>query len=293
MKFNKIISIVTLILITTSSFAGGGWTKKKGKSYIKVAGWWVESNDFFSSSGGNSTGTVDNGLFNVNIYAEYGFTDKLTAIAYVPFFSRSYQNREIDQNGVVNQALPGGDLNSFGDSEVGVKYAIFQKGRFALAGSLILGLPLGNDGSDQTLALATGDGEFNQLVRADLGISLYNSDTTSLYGNVYIGYNNRTEDFSDEYRAGAELGAGFLKNKLWLVGKLDVIESTENGDKGTSSGGSASVFANNSEVVNLTAETAIYFTKKIGLNASVSFPLSGQNVYDAPAYSAGLFLDIQ
>ncbi|WP_010182277.1 hypothetical protein [Aquimarina agarilytica] len=292
MKFNKIFNFLLLTFITTSCFAGGGWTKKKGKSYIKVAGWWVESKDFFSGTGENSKSTVDNGLFNINIYAEYGFTDKLTAIAYIPFFTRSYQNKEIDQNGVVNQALTGGDLNSFGDAEIGIKYSIFQKGRFALAGSLILGLPLGNDGSDQTLALATGDGEFNQLLRADLGISLYNSDTTSIYSNVYLGYNNRTKDFSDEYRAGAELGAGFLKNKLWLVGKLDIIESTENGNKGVS-GGSASVFANNSEVVNLTAETAIYFTKKIGLNASASFPVSGQNVYDAPAYSAGIFLDIK
>ncbi len=295
MNIKHLIYTSLFLIISTSSFAGGGWTKKKGKSYIKVAGWWIESKDFFSGNGGDSTSPVTNGLFNINVYAEYGITDKLTAIGYIPFFTRSYRNdlRSIRPNGEEIDNVPGDDLNTFGDSEVGVKYSILQKGKFALAGSIILGLPFGDDGSNNSPDnnLATGDGEFNQLLRADLGISLYNSDTTSLYGNVYIGYNNRTEDFSDEYRAGVELGAGFLKNKLWLVGKVDIIESTENGDKPISGG--ASVFANNSEVVNLTAETAIYFTKKIGLNASASFPVSGQFVYNAPAYSAGLFLDIQ
>ncbi len=290
MNFKKVISIVSLIVFSSSVFAGGGWTKAKGKSYVKVAGWWVESQDFFSGNGGEDSG-VTTGLFNVNIYAEYGFTDKLTAIAYVPFFSRSYQNERIT-NGVNDPFLEGGDLNSFGDSELGVKYQLFKNERFALAGSVTFGLPLGNDGSDQTLGLATGDGEFNQIIRVDLGISIYNSDTVNIYGNVYTGFNNRTNDFSDEFRGGLEVGAGILDNKLWIVGKLDTIQSFENGDKG-SAGGNASVFANNSEATSITSELAYYLTEKIGLNASASIPLAGQNVFNAPAYSAGIFLDIK
>ncbi|WP_010523132.1 hypothetical protein [Aquimarina agarivorans] len=295
MNIKNLIYTTLFLLITTSSFAGGGWTKKKGKSYIKVAGWWVESQDFFSGNGGSSSSPVTNGLFHLNIYAEYGITDKLTAIGYVPFFTRSYRNdlKSVRPSGEVIQNVSGDDLNTFGDTEIGVKYSIFQKGRIALAGSVIFGLPFGDDGANNSPDnnLATGDGEFNQIIRADLGISIHNSDKSSVYGNVYVGYNNRTEDFSDEYRAGAELGAGLLGNKLWFIGKIDVIESTENGDKPIEGG--ASVFANNSEVVNLTGENAIYFTDKIGLNAAVSFPISGQFIYDAPAITAGLFLDIK
>jgi len=287
----KIISLLSLLLISLTAFAGGGWTKAKGKSYVKVAGWWVESQDFFSGNGGKSTG-VTTGLFNVNVYAEYGFTDKLTAIAYVPFFSRSYQNARIT-NGVTDTDLIGGDLNSFGDSELGIKYQLFKKGKFALAGSLILGLPIGNDGTGESpRGLATGDGEFNQIIRVDLGISLVNSDNLSLYGNIYTGYNNRSKGFSDEFRGGLELGAGLLDSKLWLIGKLDTIQSFENGDD-SPSGGSASIFANNSEATSVTTEGAYYFTEKIGLNISASFPLAGQNVFNAPAYSAGIFLDIK
>ena len=287
---SKYIICVFFCLISFSTFAGGGWTKQKGKTYVKVAGWWVESKDFFSGTGEETSG-VTTGLFNVNIYAEYGFTDKLTAIAYVPFFSRSYQNKRIT-NGIEDEFLKGGALNSFGDSEIGVKYQILKSGRFALAGSIILGLPLGNDGSDETLALATGDGEFNQIVRADLGTSIYNSDKTSIYSNFYMGYNNRTDDFSDEFRGGLEFGLGLAGKKLWIIGKFDTIQSLKNGDK-QSSDESASIFANNAEATTITGEIAYYFSKKIGINASIANPISGQSVFNAPAYSAGVFLDIK
>lgn len=281
-----------ILLLSFNTYAGGGWTKEKGKSYIKVSGWWVESKGFFSGNGTETKSTVENGLFNVNIYAEYGISSKLTAIGYVPFFSRSYQNKEVDQNGNVNEALPGGDLNSFGDSEIGIKYSLYKKGRIAIASSLILGIPLGNNGDDQELALATGDGEFNQLLKIDFGFSLIENKKISMYGNAYVGYNNRTEDFSDEIRLGAELGLGFFEKKLWLINKLDIIESTKNGDRSFENAG-GSVFANNSEIVNFNVEASYYISKKIGVSISTAIPLSGTFVYSEPAYSGGIFYDLK
>lgn len=281
-----------ILLLSFNTYAGGGWTKKKGTSYIKVSGWWVESKGFFSGNGSETQSSVSNGLFNVNVYAEYGISNKLTAIGYIPFFTRSYQNEEVDQNGNTNTALPGGDLNTFGDSEIGVKYSVYKNGKFAIATSLTLGLPLGNDGSDQELALATGDGEFNQLLKVDVGVSLIENDNLSLYGNAYLGYNHRTEDFSDEYRFGAELGLGLVDKKLWFISKLDVIESTENGDRDFENAG-GSVFANNAEVVNLGFEASYYISEKIGVSISTAIPLSGTFVYSESAYSGGIFFDLK
>lgn len=290
MKLIQTAIIFITLLSSLSSFAGGGWTKAKGKSYVKVAGWWVESKDFFSGKGEETSG-VTTGLFNVNVFAEYGFTDKLTAIGYLPFYSRSYQNKVIT-NGIEDSFLKGGALNSIGDAELGLKYSLFKAGRVAIAASVILGLPIGNDGSEETLALATGDGEFNQIIRVDTGVSLMSNEDLSLYGNVYLGFNNRTKGFSDELRGGLELGAGFVKNKLWLIGKLDTIQALNNGDDDKVAS-SASIFANNSEATTITAESAYYLSDKIGVNASVAIPVAGQNVFNSPAYSAGVFLDIK
>ena len=289
----KYLFILLSILITSNIYAGGGWTNEKGTAYIKVSGWWVESKNFFSGNGSESRSNVSSGLFNINIYAEYGITDKLTAIGYIPFFSRAYQNREVDQNGNINETLPGGDLNSFGDSEIGLKYNLYKNDRFSIATSLTLGLPFGNDGSDQELLLTTGDGEFNQIVRVDIGASLFQNDLLSIYGNAYFGYNNRTKGFSDELRGGAEIGAGILDKKLWLISKLDIIESTKNGDTISNNDTRANIFANNAEVINLTFETSYYITEKIGISASIANPLSGVSGFDAPAYSGGIFFDLK
>ena len=292
MKF-KFLFIYLITLFTSNIYAGGGWTNEKGTAYIKVSGWWVESKNFFSGNGGESRSTVESGLLNVNIYAEYGLTDKLTAIGYIPFFTRSYQNREVNQNGDVNTELPGGSLNTFGDSEIGLKYNIYKNDRFSISTSLTLGIPFGNDGENQEVsALATGDGEFNQIARVDIGASLFQNYLLSIYGNAYFGYNNRTKGFSDELRGGAEIGVGLIDKKLWFIGKLDIIESTRNGDT-NSDGNNTSVFANNAEVVNLGLEASYYITKKIGVSSGFTYPLSGKSGFDSPSYSGGIFFDLK
>lgn len=294
MKSYKVAILILISIMSTPIFAGGGWTKKKGKSYIKVSGWWIESKNFFNGQGFDSSSNVDRGLFNVNVYLEYGISDKLTAIGYIPFFSRAYENREVDQDGIESPQRPGGDLNTFGDSEVGLKYQIYKNSAVSLAGSVILGLPFGDPGSSgEVPALATGDGEFNQILRFDAGFSILNNSNFSLYGNTYVGFNNRTEGFSDEFRFGAELGAGLIENSLWLVQKLDLIESFENGDEVGQNNSGGSIFANNTEVMNLTTEIAYNFTKKLGIAGSVAIPVSGSNVFADPAYSVGLYLDIK
>lgn len=293
MKIFKIVTAFLLLnIMTLPMFAGGGWTKAKGKTYVKVSGWWIESKNFFNGQGRDSQSPVDRGLFNVNVYAEYGISDKLTAIGYIPFYSRAYENREVDQDGIPSVARPGGEINTFGDSEIGLKYQLYKNDLVALAGSVILGLPLGDPGTPGDVpALATGDGEFNQMIRVDAGFSLVNSNAINLYGNAYAAFNNRTDGFSDEYRLGAEIGAGLLDKSLWLVQKLDVIESFENGDA-TDQASSASIFANNTEVLNLTSEIAYNFTKKLGVSGSIALPVSGANVFSDPAYSFGIYLDV-
>ncbi len=290
MNKKQIYTIISTLLISSSIFAGGGWPKKKNSYYLKLAAWYISANENFSAIGDKNE-LVTQGLFNINLYGEYGITDRLTAIAYIPFFARSFEN-ELIEDGVQNPQFPGRDLNSFGDSEIGIKYGLLSKGKISWTASVFLGLPLGDSTTGIDKPLPTGDGEFNQIIRSDLGISLYDSKSTSVYANVYGGINIRSKDFSEEIRTGAEIGAGFFEKKLWLIAKFDTIQSLNNGDRNFENSG-GSLFANNFEVTNLSPEIAYYFTPKIGFNASASFPLSGQFAYSDPSFSAGIFLDIQ
>ena len=74
-----------------------------------------------------------------------------------------------------------------------------------------------------------GDGEFNQLLTIDAGTSWQNNNTP-LYANFSLGFNNRTNGFSDEVRYTAELGAKIFNQKLWVIGRVNAIESLKNGD---------------------------------------------------------------
>jgi len=159
-----------------------------------------------------------------------------------------------------------------------------------LAVTANFGLAFGTEQGGIQGGLQTGDGEYNQLLQVDLGVP-FQLGNTPFYSNFYSGINNRTENFSDEVRFGAEVGAGLLQKKLWLIAKLDGIQSLQNGslDGSTSTG----VFANNSEILSYSIGASYYFTKRFGVSAEFTAPITGEITFSAPSYSAGLFWDLK
>lgn len=285
MKKIFLIAIAT-VFIVSSSFAGGPWPQQKGNGYFKLTEWWTVFDQHYTDAGlldPNST----TGIFNTSIYAEYGFTDNITGIAYFPFLSRNYINNLV--SGTTGEVLiPGEAINTIGDSDIGIKYGFPTK--VPLAATLILGLPLGTPVAGEQNNLQTGDGEFNQMLQLDAGFGFNISDNTSFYSSAMIGFNNRTNGFSDEFRYSWEGGFGFMDKKLWLIGRLLGSESFKNG---TASGEitSTSIFSNNFEHTSVGVEAAYYVSKQVGISASVTNPLRGEIVAAAPAFSVGVFWD--
>jgi len=282
--------LLTVVLAYSSSIAlaGGGWVQKRSQGYFKLAEWWIIFDEHYTDQGLIDP-NLTSGIFNTNLYAEYGLTDRFTGLLNAAVFSRSYMNNL--RSGVTNEIIVEGEaVNALGDIDLGLKYGITAPGsRIALSGSIILGIPTGVDVAGTMENLQTGDGEFNQIVRLDAGTSIHNSEGFSCYANAYAGLNKRSNGFSDEYRLGAELGVGFLTNRLWLVGKLDILESMKNGsDTGVASN---NIFANNTEFSSLGAEINGYVTKRWGLSVSYANAYRGEIIAAAPSYSVGIFFD--
>jgi hypothetical protein len=184
-------------------------------------------------------------------------------------------------------------INTIGDTDIGVKYGISKPdSKFAFAGSLILGLPLGNDSGGREGSLQTGDGEFNQQLRFDLSRS-FSFGKFSTYGNIYAGFNNRTKDFSDEFRFGGEIGISFLDYKVWFIARLDVLESLKNGLSSAEGSQGATIFANNTEFASYSYQGAVYITKNLGISATYASAFSGALIFANPSYSVGVFLDLK
>ena len=99
------------------------------------------------------------------------------------------------------------------------------------------------------------------MIRFDLSRS-FSIRKIPAYANIYSAFNNRTKNFSDEFRFGGEIGVSFLQSKLWLITRLDVLESLKNGLTASEAGQGATIFANNTEFASYSYEAAYYISEK-------------------------------
>ena len=288
-KMNKTtLLFISILLLTQVSFAQ--WSKGKGKGYYKLSAWYLNTDQHFTDTGEidpNATRTQ----FNLNFYGEYGISNKLDVIAYVPFFARATQNNVFSAtNGSLIQ--PGEGVNSIGDIDLGLNYNFFKKGNWSASARLIFGLPTGEDAGGSDGSYQTGDGEFNQYLSGLLGYST-SFNGTPFYAKSYIGINNRTQNFSDEFRFGLESGINIFNKKVWLIGRLDVVESLHNGSLNAQNVAQGSIFANNIEFIGIGAEVSYYITDKWGVSVGVGGAISGRIIAANPSLTGGIFLDIK
>ncbi len=279
--------IIAIQLLTFSVSAQ--WSHKEGTGYFKLSAWYLEADQHYTDAGEIDMNAT-RGQFNINFYGEYGLGNNFDLIGYIPFFSRAYQN-DIISNTTGKTITEGEAINTLGDIDLALRYGIVQKSSWVLSCSLLFGLPVGEDSGGSDGSYQTGDGEFNQMARLTLGIP-YKLFNFVLYTKTFIGYNNRTSNYSDEIRWGIEVGVQIFP-RLWLSGKSDIIESLKNGSRSAQNTAPGSIFANNVEFASLGVEVNYYLTTKLGISLNYTGALSGRIIYAAPSYSGGFFLDIK
>lgn len=276
-------------LLTSLSLVAGPWPQPKGKGYFKLYEWWTQFDQHYTSNGEiDPNATL--GLYNTSFYGEYGLTDRLTGVVNLPLFSRSTINAQLSGTRG-NVITPGDAINGIGDTDVAIRYALNAPGSaLPLSATLTLGLPLGESAGGEQGNLQTGDGEFNQMLTLAAGKSLSLGDNTSGYVSAQIGFNNRTEGFSDEFRYGLEGGLGFADRRLWVIGRMIGSSSLMNGETAATNP-TTSIFSNNAEYLSLGGEVNFYLTEKLGFSAGVATAVSGRIIAAAPAFSLGVFID--
>lgn len=271
----KALLLVITILISNVSY--GQWSKGKNKGYYKLSAWSLSTDQYYDNTGEIISNTSRT-QFNINAYAEYGITDKIDLIGYVPLFAKTSQ-------GTIT-------TSSIGDIDLGINYGFYKKGKWAASVKLFFGLPTGNNSGGINGSLQTGDGEFNQFLSGALG---YSTQVGSLpfFAKTYLGFNNRTNDFSDEFRFGLESGINIFNNKAWIIGRLDVVQSLKNGSFSNPNTVPGSIFGNNVGFVGIGLEANYYITKKIGVSLGYIGALDGRNIAANPTISGGIFIDIK
>ena len=287
-KMKKILLLLAVAFLSQASFAQ--WSKGKGNGYYKLSAWYLNTDQHYTDTG-EIDPNVTRTQFNINLYAEYGLSDKLDVIGYIPFFARATQNNIF--SGTTGALIQEGeDVNSIGDIDLGLNYNFYKKGNWSASAKLLFGLPTGEDAGGSDGSYQTGDGEFNQYLSGLLGYSTL-INNTPFYAKTYLGINNRTQNFSDELRFGLESGINIFNKKVWLIGRLDVVESLQNGSLNAQNAAQGSIFANNVEFIGLGAEASYYITDKLGVSLGFGGAISGRIIAANPSITGGIFLDIK
>lgn len=286
---NNLAIIAILFLSINLAHAGGPWTQKKGVGYLKLSEWWIKYDQHFTDSG-KLDPNITTAIYTTAFYGEYGITDRFTTVVYAPLFVRNLHNNEISST-TAEVTQVGEAINSLGDIDVSFKYGLTSPGaKFPISLTLTLGIPSGVTGKGDLGILQTGDGEFNQLLQIDAGTG-FKLGGLNAYAAASVGVNNRTNGFSEEFRYGFEAGAGLLKDKLWIIGRLGGVESFNNGNRAIDAS-STGIFADRAEYTSFGVEAAYYITRQFGISASFASAFRGRIIAAAPSYSVGVFLDL-
>jgi len=281
-RLSTLLTVAIIYALGQDVYAGGGWTYEKGKGYFKLGQSFLQSDQFFNPDG-EIIDIRTTGYYATSFYAEFGLTDRLTAIAYVPFFTRSTLNKlRFRMSG---REEPGDELNTIGDMDLSLKYGLVKSDTWVLAASVLFGIPTGETNGGETGILQSGDGEFNQMIRLDLSRPF----ASKAWFNIYAAFNNRTNDFSDEYRLGGEIGTR-LGESFYVIGKIDLVQSLMNGTADPSMSGT--LFSNNTEYLSPSLELAYELKSGLGINASAAGAFYGRNILAAPNYSVGVFYNL-
>ena len=279
----KLITTSLLLFFTCSMvIAGGGWTKKKRRVFIKLSQFRLVADRYYNPEGSIIDIKPGISLYNTSIYAEYGITDRLTAIVYLPFFSRSIKNELVKLNGDI---ISGDELNSVGDTDFSLKYGLIQNKPIVVSASLTLGLPIGVSAGGNSNSLSTGDGEFNQMVTLEASHSFH---PVNLYVSTLVGLNNRTKGLSDEFRYGLEVG--YTHKNLTGIVRLYGVNSFMNGKEVIDP--VQGIFSNNLEYTSVAYELAYNLSKKVGLSGAIVTAVYGKRILANPSYSFGIYMNL-
>ena len=125
------LALLMGVLLLVQPAQADGWLQIRGRGYYKVGYRMVRATHYYEPNG-NRIQIPTLGDYTVSFYGEYGLTDGITVLAYVPFFERITLNQQVGRtSGFV---FSEGDAESgLADAIVGVRIGLVQHGATVLS----------------------------------------------------------------------------------------------------------------------------------------------------------------
>ena len=271
-----------LALLAGLGRAQSAWTQPEGGQFVQLSLASIGPYDsLFRASGPSFDTGREISETSLELYGEYGLSDAWTLIGRVPL-------RYVDSGAVNGDAtiqpvtIPSDSLTGLGNVLLGVRRRL-GGGDLAVAGELQLELPAAS--ADATSGLATGYAATTLRPLLSFGRGFGGG-----WVQGYVGASLRTDDYSNDWRVGAEVGWQ-ATSRLALAATLDVVQSFEDGDVAIDPAqAQTGLFVNDQEYVSPGVKGLFRVSEHLGVSAALRGALDGNNVPEAPYLSVGVFL---
>ena len=184
-----IVLLIVFSPVGVKKASSGAWMQKKGALYVEEKQTRYTTKSEFSS-GGSRKRFSDNGKFTkdeINIYFEYGLTDRVNLIG--NFFYEWFEF-ENDFGKIKN--------DGFGQNELGVRY-LLKHGDYYFSGQTLVAFPLDN-GDEGPLIIHNGQVDLEQKFMLSRGFDNH------IFTNLELGFRKRFEEPGDQIRTSALIG---------------------------------------------------------------------------------------
>ncbi len=266
-----------VLTVSFSAFSQSPWTQKKDEAYLQLS--------FTSISGytelfAKGDAVPTNRKMNDNtlqLFAEYGLTDKTTLIANVPL-------KFVSSGALVDPAenlTTESSLTTLGNVQLGVKHKFYDN-KWLISGQLMVEANTGDFEEASGLRTGYDAWTFTPLIIAGRGFD-------SWYVQAFTGVDIRTNEYSSAYKLGGEVGYKAI-DWLWIAGFLDGVASFQNGDVAIPvTNRLTSLYVNDQSYAGFGLKLIGEFDDNFGANVGLGGAFSGRRVAVAPAISFGLY----
>lgn len=274
------LALLLLFAAAVQLAAQSPWARDKNGGYLQAA--WQFIPTYGTLFDGKQDITLDHLVSErqAQLYAEYGLGRKTTLVASIPYVlnERGPDNPASGQQFPVEET---GSVSGFGNVQLAVRHQ-FKSGKWALAGTLRVGLPAPTSRQPR-LDLSTGYDAWTILPMFSAGVS-----TGRVYGYAWTGYGYRSAPYSHVAHAGLE--AGVKCWKLWLAGFSDIVTSLENGSRPLPPPDVLTgLYANDQGWISIGGKVALELNRRWGIQAYYAGAVSGKRVPKSPAIGFGFY----
>lgn len=268
--------LVLVVLVSGNLIAQSAWTQKKGKTYTQLSYSTISDYDrLFGEPDYNTERKITDNT--IQLYGEYGLTDKTTLLLNLPL-------KLIKTGDQVFNTVPvttATNKTALGNIEIGIKHLLYNKA-FTLSGQL--SIEANTSTFDDNSGIRTGYDAWSFTPTLNAGKSF-----GKMYAQAFVGGNIRTNDYSSNFKFGAEYGIKFIQ-RIWVIGYLDFVSSFNNGDIILpESNLLTGLYVNNQEYSAYGVKGIVEINKNFGVSAGFGGAFSGNNVARQAAISFGLY----